>query len=267
MLGKYFDKYKNDIKKAIDDLKHKDRFYKQIPNLLTFMRLVLALPAGLLYYVNPTVSLFGIAILWLTDAIDGKIARKFELQSKLGADMDTVADKIMFLASAIPLLSATPFLGVNLLLEGVISAINVAGRIKGLNTKTVLSGKIKTISMALTLIFGYLTKIIGLSEIYKILVGMTTVLQGVAIKDYISEFIKMDNEKKDNVVVEQEKHDNNELLNDEEMQEKTLVPEVEISMSEQLKNLKTFVLSSQQPDKVYSGKKRVRILLQEKKNS
>jgi len=155
---KFIRKYKEEFKKSINNLKSIKTFHKQIPNILTFLRLVGAIPAGLLFYINPSLSIGLIAFLWFTDAIDGRIAKKFNAQSKLGADMDAFADKIMFLASSIPLMSFTPSLILNFILEGVISLVNVTGRIKGLDTKTVLSGKIKTVSLSLTLVSGYLVQ-------------------------------------------------------------------------------------------------------------
>lgn len=197
---KYIERYKNEFKESISDLKNRKTFYKQIPNLLTFSRLVLALPFGFLYYVNPVLSIGGMIFLWGTDAIDGKIARKLNIQSKLGADMDTIADKIMFLASSIPLMSNVSILILNFILEGVISLVNVGGRINGLDTKTVLSGKIKTVSLSITLIFGYLVQYLRFPvSIFNVLIGLTTLFQVISINDYIKEIVRMNNElKKEN---------------------------------------------------------------------
>lgn len=250
MISKYINKYKNELKNSINDLKHKDTFYKQVPNLLTFMRLVGGIPAGLMYYLgNPTIALVLIAALWGTDAIDGKIARKYNIQSQLGADMDAFADKIMFLASSLPLLANAPGLIINFALEGVISAINVTGRVKGLDTKTVLSGKIKTVSLVLTLIAGYLTQFFGMpSLIFRLLKGFTTGFQFIAIKDYISEFLRMNKElkNKQNVNDSEEKEVLNEKDENDSL-EKTLTPSV--SKVEELKNLRELILGSQKPDK------------------
>lgn len=247
MIKDYIEKYKEEFKKSINDLKHKDTFYKQIPNLLTFLRLVGGLPAGIMYYfINPYLALGMIAFLWGTDAIDGTIARKFHLQSKLGADMDAVADKIMFLASALPLLANTPFLIVNFVLEGIISSINVAGRIRKLDTKTVLSGKVKTVSLALTLVIGYLVQFLGIpSIILRTLIGLTTGLQFVAIKDYITAFIKMHKEQKNEIISKEDIDLSVAQTLEEEIKQKSLI-KAEIEQLEQHKN---FLLSMKEPDK------------------
>lgn len=258
MIKEFMKKYEQDIKNCLEDLKNVKTWYRQVPNILTAMRLVLAIPAGLLYYLNPTVSLFSIAFLWLTDAVDGKIARKLNIQSKIGADMDAVADKIMFLGSALPLLSSAPFLIVNFVLEGVISAINVTGRIKGLDTKTVLSGKVKTVSLSITLVLGYLAQFLGIPmAIFRLLIGATTGLQAVAIKDYIVVYKRMNNEQNENLVID----------NKDDIIYEDLSNNEQDILLEQLKRERDFILATMEPDKVYTGKKRTRVLLQEKKNN
>lgn len=188
----YVNEYKREIGSCINDLKSKDTVYKQIPNLLTFLRLVGGIPAGLLYLINPYLSIGMITVLWFTDAIDGRIAKKYNIQSKLGADMDTIADKIMFLGTSLPLMANIPYLIINFIFEGIISLINVFGRMKGLDTRTVLSGKIKTISLAMAMVYGYFVQFFGMSfSILNLLISLTTGLQLISIKDYVSEYNRL----------------------------------------------------------------------------
>lgn len=270
MIKGYINKYRDEFKKCIEDMKKKETFYKQIPNLLTFLRLVGGLPAGLMYYFgNQYVALGLIAFLWGTDAIDGKIARKYNIQSKLGADMDAIADKIMFLASSLPLLVNAPGLILNFVLEGIISLINVIGRLKGLDTKTVLSGKVKTVSLSVTLVFGYLVQFLGLSaSVLTLLIGLTTGLQLIAIKDYVVNFNKMNKKMKINGYNSEVKKnlDENDLIYEKE-QVKTLQLETVKTSLDELRKERKFILATQQPDIVYKGKKRVRSMIQEKKNN
>ena len=81
MVLEYIEEYKKEIKHSIEDLKHKDSFHKQIPNLLTFIRLIGAIPAGIMYYINLNLFVTSISLLWFTDAIDGRIAKKLNAQS------------------------------------------------------------------------------------------------------------------------------------------------------------------------------------------
>ena len=192
MVLEYVNEYKREIGSCINDLKSKDTVYKQIPNLLTFLRLVGGIPAGLLYLINPYLSIGMITVLWFTDAIDGRIAKKYNIQSKLGADMDTIADKIMFLGSSLPLMANIPYLIINFIFEGIISLINVFGRMKGLDTRTVLSGKIKTVSLAMAMVYGYFVQFFGMSlSVMNLLISLTTGLQLISIKDYVSEYNRL----------------------------------------------------------------------------
>lgn len=247
--------YKKEFKKSWEDIKHIKTFYKQIPNILTFTRLIGAIPAGLMFYFgNPYIALGLIGLLWGTDAIDGQIARKYKIESKLGADMDAIADKAMFLGSAIPLITTSPMLLLTFFLEGVISAINVSGRAKGLDTKTVMSGKKKTIALALTLIAGYLVKFLSMpSIILSILMGVTAIFQGIAIKDYIKEYRRMNDIQKNGKKVEEEKTKDLDLQKDK-TKEETLSKENKKTLLDRLRKAKEFLLSTREPDKVSKPK-------------
>jgi len=144
MIKEQLNKYKEDFNNCINDLKNIKTWYKQVPNLLTISRPIGIIPANILFFtgdVVPAVILTG--CLLLTDLFDGKLARKFGVQSKLGADLDAVGDKIMFLGMALPLVVSNPLIIINILLEGLISSVNVLGRMHNLDTKTVYSGKLK----------------------------------------------------------------------------------------------------------------------------
>jgi cardiolipin synthase len=67
-----------------------------LPNMLTFSRLILAVPLGVLILRED----FGLAlaiggIAGLTDALDGYFARRLGVFSRFGAALDPIADKIL----------------------------------------------------------------------------------------------------------------------------------------------------------------------------
>ncbi len=69
---------------------------QDIPNLLTALRVLLVLPATWLmleHRYGAALVVFGVA--GLTDALDGFIARRFRWQSRLGAVLDPLADKLL----------------------------------------------------------------------------------------------------------------------------------------------------------------------------
>lgn len=70
--------------------------YKDIPNLLTVLRMLLVVPCAyaFLYDYNfAAIAIFMMAA--FTDGVDGLLARKMGCQSKLGAVLDPLADKLL----------------------------------------------------------------------------------------------------------------------------------------------------------------------------
>ena len=75
-----------------------------IPNLISVIRILLIPVIAVLYYNNYIWwTVFVIFISGLSDAVDGKIARKFNQISNLGKLLDPVADKFTIFALAIVL--------------------------------------------------------------------------------------------------------------------------------------------------------------------
>ncbi|PKH06187.1 CDP-alcohol phosphatidyltransferase family protein [Moritella sp. Urea-trap-13] len=73
---------------------------KQIPNALTTLRLLLSVPICLLI-LNENYS----AVLWIaliagvSDAVDGWLARKLDIESRYGSIVDPLSDKAMLMSS------------------------------------------------------------------------------------------------------------------------------------------------------------------------
>ena len=69
---------------------------KLIPNFLSFLRILLVLP--IIYSLQSDLYLLAAFLFFLssvTDFMDGYLARRYELESELGAFLDLVADKIL----------------------------------------------------------------------------------------------------------------------------------------------------------------------------
>lgn len=184
----FFAEYKEQFKSALNDLKTKGKRHKQIPNILTLLRLtapLVILPAALIgnipFIIGATAA-FG-----LTDLADGFIARHWNLTSKLGADLDALADKLfagtLLLAASI----ANPALLVNVGLEMAIAGININQKAKGEKTGSTMMGKVKTFALFPLAGAGILSTAIAPS----ILAGLsitTTVLQAMTISSYLSKY-------------------------------------------------------------------------------
>ena len=75
-----------------------------VPNLLSLLRLGLT-PLFLISIVNgrPAVGLMIFVVAGVTDALDGWIARHYRLQSRLGAYLDPMADKLLLTSAYVVL--------------------------------------------------------------------------------------------------------------------------------------------------------------------
>lgn len=80
-----------------------------IPNILSLLRCLCAIPAYLLFLRNPApfAPLFAVAIvIILTDFLDGYLARRLGQTSELGLLLDPLGDKLIMAASFIAMLQA-----------------------------------------------------------------------------------------------------------------------------------------------------------------
>jgi len=222
MISEYMKKYEEDFKRVKEDLSDIKTWYKQIPNLLTASRAIGMIPVNILFLTGnmvPGIVLLG--ILLSTDFFDGKIARKYGIVSKFGADLDAICDKIMALGLMIPLVFDTPLLIFNVLLEVIIAMYNVMGRIDGVDTKTLFSGKVKTWFLSLTLGLGYLAKFIPFcspilipSSVVTLIAQIKTGLDYQKYIDNAKEMNILNNDKNDDNGVEYELSDRQKQIND-----------------------------------------------------
>lgn len=85
--------------------------YFNIPNLLGYLRLIL-IPVFLFLYVNNTyVAAFIVLVIsFLSDFVDGKVARKFDMITDFGKILDPIADKLTQLALVIAITFKHPFM-------------------------------------------------------------------------------------------------------------------------------------------------------------
>ena len=170
-----------------------------IPNLLSLFRLVL-IPVYVAIYLNAQtntdyfLAAAILAVSCLTDLIDGKIARHFNMISTLGKILDPLADKITQFALILCLASKYPVLWLLVGLFVIKESFQlIAGGInlrKGIMLKgALISGKICTTVLFVSLII--LVLMPGLDE--KIILGIVItdiIFMLISFIDYVLTYLK-----------------------------------------------------------------------------
>ncbi len=196
MLKEQWEKYKQQFKEAIADLKTKGRRKYQIPNILTSMRLLapfFILPAAFTGNV-PLVFVF-VGTFSVTDLLDGFIARKFHLTSDLGRDLDAFCDKIF----AGTLLLGSSFMNPTLLfnfgLEALIAGTNTKAKLEGMDVRSLLIGKVKTFFLFPLIGLGFVSKELPIEMVVQSGVVATALLQIVTFHSYQRKYKEYKEEK------------------------------------------------------------------------
>jgi CDP-diacylglycerol--glycerol-3-phosphate 3-phosphatidyltransferase len=70
---------------------------RNVPNLISILRI---LSCALFFIIGNNTTLFFLVatIIGLSDILDGSLARKYKVQSKLGAQLDSIADSVFFIS-------------------------------------------------------------------------------------------------------------------------------------------------------------------------
>lgn len=163
-MKEYLMYLKSEVIKNAKDLKSTKTIYRQIPNLLTFFRAIAPIPINIFFFIGNIYASLGVcAVAAITDLFDGKIARKFNIKSQFGADLDAICDKILIGGIALPIIIQNPIMIINILLEAGISATNINARLKGNEIKSTMIGKIKTWILSITVLLGYLPPLLNIN--------------------------------------------------------------------------------------------------------
>lgn len=80
---------------------------RNLPNLLSLARLLATIPLVVLILVHQPAAYLGATVLFaagsITDTVDGRLARRYRLVSRLGVFLDLTADKVFVSAALIAL--------------------------------------------------------------------------------------------------------------------------------------------------------------------
>ena len=184
-----------------------------IVNVLTLMRVIGTI---ILIPIYKNYGGFAVGILalvcYLTDSIDGILARKLKASTFFGALFDGAADKLFTIMSFIILYLITPYAIIPILFEIAIVFVQTIKYKNNLNVKSNIVGKLKTWVLALCVILTFLVSDINSitfipkefitwinnlnqNNLYFILLMPATIMEIITLLSYILEIFKPINKK------------------------------------------------------------------------
>ena len=181
-----------------------------LPNKLTVVRMVLT-PIFLIVFLAPFIPyhyFIGLAVYaagCITDFLDGKIARKYQLITTFGKLADPVADKMLTTAALLALMDAgfcsLYIVFIVLTREFAVTSIRLAASAQGVVIPANIWGKIKTVAQMVSTILimlfmalieaGLVPEAFPLSIISSVLLWITAVLAVISGIIYIKDGVKV----------------------------------------------------------------------------
>ena len=198
-INKNYNILNDGINTMFKEFFNRKTYKKQIANMLTFSRLVVAFIIPILAVISLLTSSHMISIAavaltiggTITDFFDGKCARKYNSNSDFGKVLDIVADKIFSLMIGISLSLFYPLFLINVAEEVAIGITNMlyTNKYDKLDTKSNIFGKFKQWPLAGTFILGFLHIIFNnLDIILNTAITMTATIQLMTLYTYINSY-------------------------------------------------------------------------------
>jgi len=186
-----------------------NNFIKIFINMITLIRLIGALLLPYICYkYGILIASINILCLFLTDAVDGFLARTFNLSTFLGSLLDVISDKLLNFISFILLTFKIKIMYIPLLLEVFILITNFLIYRKGGNVKASKIGKIKTIIFGIFVTLSYLLIALELLNLINININLSLniiciiiiVFSISTLIDYILKYNKVKNNKVNKII-------------------------------------------------------------------
>ena len=173
-----------------------------IVNLITFSRVLGSVILPIIYFTKGIEWLgFFVVILFLTDCIDGKLSRFWQVESFFGGFLDSIGDKLFAFVMITILSYEYPAMLIVLLLEFIIFVINTLAFSENKNVQSSKMGKFKTfiLDTSISIMFlytarGIYSKYISVSfnnflnnsqyAVSYILIGIMIGMELLTISDY-----------------------------------------------------------------------------------
>lgn len=172
---------------------------KLFVNILTTLRLIFSLILPIFWFNVPnTILILSIILIFLTDFVDGFLARKFKVQTLYGSLLDVVADKALSVILMFLLLNKINIFIYVVLMECLIALINTYGSIIGKQIVSSRVGKKKMWILSITIILGYMYNYNLINYNVIVIFSCLTILMQIwTMIDYILNIIKQREVKKD----------------------------------------------------------------------
>ena len=160
-----------------------------LPNKLTVLRMIMIVPFVVLLLMGfDWIALFLFIAASLTDLLDGKIARKYNLVTNFGKFMDPLADKLLVCAAMIVLveMGRIPSWIVTIIIsrEFIISGFRLIASDNGVVIAASYWGKFKTV-FQMIMICLMIANIGWLSIVTDIIMWIALALTVVSLLDYL----------------------------------------------------------------------------------
>ena len=170
-------------KELVSDFKEiKDKpFIYKLPSIITSVRLITTILIPIFFILGlPIVAIVLAGIGSISDAIDGKLARKFNASSNFGAKLDAMCDKLFIFSLGISLITLLPVLSkilvsIMLINEANITRINMSKVFVHKKVKTTQIGRIKMVVLCISLLLGFISSLLPILNIPTIISLITTI--------------------------------------------------------------------------------------------
>lgn len=187
-----------------------NRIKKIIVNSLTISRILGAFAVPFIFAkIDTTFLIILLAVLFITDFLDGLLARHWHMSTVGGSLLDPLGDKVLAISCIFSLINIHIDYVILLLLEVCISILNIYRTLHGETVKSTMKGKIKTWFLSLSIVVGaiqlfnpnLINDIIGLfgvettvftvkENVVFIFLILTGIFEIFAFLSYLSETIK-----------------------------------------------------------------------------
>ncbi len=167
-----------------------------IPNLFSLFRLIL-IPIYMVVYLNakiPTdyyIAAGILAVSCLTDAIDGKIARQFNMISTLGKILDPLADKVTQFTLILCLAITNPVLWTLVILFVVKELFQLIAGLLTLRKGKMLTGALLTGKICTTILFVSLILLVLLPDMEQKYVTLITAVDCVSVAIAFADYARI----------------------------------------------------------------------------